>query len=168
MTKNVPKGTQEKGYCVVKKIYRDIRLRLVKALNVLLMAVPLGFCWYLFYAEEILLPFYRRGNWAMIVLFVVLYLLFTRVYDALRISTGRISEMVYSQGLSLLMADGILFLVLWLLMRRWPNILPALGTLAVQLVLTALWSLFAHKWYFLCSRQRPPRWYTESGEVWSC
>lgn len=50
-----------------------------------------------------------------------------------------------------------MFLILWLLMRRFPNLLPALGTLAVQIVLAALWSALAHKWSLTrCFRPKGP------------
>ena len=139
---------------MTSKLCRDIQLRVAKVINILLVTIPIGVCWYAYYAENILLPFYRRGNWAVIALFVVLYMLFAKLYDGLKISSYRISEMIYSQGLSLLMSDVISYVVVWLLMWRIPEILPALVTMLVQLVLTALWSLVAHKWYF---RVFPPR-----------
>ena len=140
--------------CVVKKQCREIRLRGIKLLNILLVAVPIVICWYCCYADQIYIPFYRKGNWVVIALFLLVYQMFARVYDALRISQSRISEMIYSQSLSLLLADTILFAVTWLLMRRFPALFPALVTLVAQLSVAVLWSLLANRWYF---REFPPR-----------
>ena len=129
-------------------VRHTLALRLVKLVNVLLMTLPFVGCWYLYYADHITAPFFRRGNWAMVLLFVVLYFCFARVYDAFYISIYRISEIVYSQGLSLVMTDGVVFLVIWLLTRTFPNPLPGLAALAVQLLLSVAWSVLAHKWYF--------------------
>lgn len=126
----------------------DFVLRLMKLFNVVLISVPFALCWYGYYAGRVAVPFYNKGNWLIVALFVILYVIFARVYEAFLVSLNRISEMVYSQGLAVLISDGIMFLILWLLMRRFPNLLPALVTLAVQIVLAALWSALAHKWYY--------------------
>jgi exopolysaccharide biosynthesis polyprenyl glycosylphosphotransferase len=46
------------------------------------------------------------------------------------------------------MSDGILYLVLSLMERRLVAVLPILGLFTVQLVISVLWSVCAHKWYF--------------------
>ena len=123
-------------------------LRIVKLLDVVLMTIPLAAVWYLYYASRIHQPFYGQGNWAVIFLFCVLFYVFGRIYDAFLVSVYRISEMIYSQVLAVAMSDAMMFIVLWILTRRFPNILPALCALAVQYVFAAVWSVFAHNWYF--------------------
>ena len=123
-------------------------LRAVKCLAAILATIPFAVCWYLYYAERIYTPFYNKGNWLVIALFLAVYTVLAKIYDAFRISTNRISDMVYSQGLSALLADCILFVVIWLLTRHFPNILPGLAALAVQVLLATLWAWWAHTWYF--------------------
>ena len=125
-----------------------------KFLNVALIAVPFALCWYLYYADRIIFPFYNLGNIAVLALFMFLYIVFARIYDAFLVSVNRISEMVYSQGLATLISDGSMFVVIWLLSREFPNLLPGLAALAVQLLLAALWSFIAHQWYY---KSFPPK-----------
>jgi len=132
----------------MKTMKHDISLRIVKYLNVILVTIPFALCWYGYYADRIVIPFYDKGNWLIIAIFMVLYIVFARVYDAFLVSLNRISEMVYSQILSVLMADAMMYVILWLLMRRFPNILPALAALALQIVLVVMWCVLAHKWYY--------------------
>lgn len=132
----------------MKNLKHDLGLRLVKLLNIALMTVPFTLCWYLYYAERTYVPFFEKGNWVVVALFVVLYVLFARIYDAFLVSVNRISEMVYSQGLAALISDGIMFVVIWLLTRHFPNLLPGLAALASQLFFAVLWSAVAHKWYY--------------------
>ena len=125
-----------------------ISLRIVKVLNVILVTIPYGICWFGFYANRIASPYYERGNWAIIGLFILLYIWVGRTYDAFLVSYNRISEMIYSQILAILVADTVMFIVLWLLGKNFPFIVPALFALVVQIMLTALWSWGVHKWYF--------------------
>lgn len=112
------------------------------------MTLPVIACWFWYYADRIVIPYYQKGNWAIIALFAVLYIAFARIYDAFTISQYRISEMVYSQGLAALVSDALLFVVIWLLSRHFPNPLPGLAALTTQVLFSAVWSAVAHKWYY--------------------
>ncbi len=131
-------------------MYHDLRLRLVKLLNICLIALPFVCCWLLYYAQRVVvLPSALRSA-CVIALFVLLYTGFGRVYDAFLVSINRISEMFWSQLLGILMADGFMFIVLWLMSGGFPNLIPALLALAGQLLLSLLWCRCAHAWYFRC------------------
>ena len=132
----------------------QVSLRFVKILAVILVSIPFVVCWYLYYAEMLHTPFYKKGNWLVIALFIVVHTMLAKIYDAFRISTNRISDVIYSQSLSAFLADGILYVVIWLLMRRFPNPLPGLAALATQVLLAALWAVWSHHWYF---RHFPPK-----------
>ena len=126
----------------------DYGLRLIKALNVVMVALPFILCWLLYYVHTVVIfPSVYRGG-GIILMFVVLYAFFGRAYDAFLISLKRISEMVYAQALSIFFADGFMFLVLWLMSGAFPNPLPALAALAGQLVLGTLWCWAANRWYY--------------------
>ena len=50
-----------------------------------LYAAGFAWVWYESYSDAILLPFYRRGNWVMILIYVVLVLLFAKSFGGLKI-----------------------------------------------------------------------------------
>ena len=132
----------------MKNLRHDVSLRLVKALNAVLITLPFMICWFEFYGQRIASPYYNKGNWFVVTLFLILYVIFGRVYDAFLISMNRISEMVYSQTLASLISNGILYIITWLLTKHLPNPLPLFGAFAGQILLSILWSIFANKWYF--------------------
>ena len=128
---------------------KELELRLMKLLNAFLMTMPFAIAWFAYYAERIAEPFYNMGNWLIVALFFALYVTFGRVYGAFWISLNRISESVYSQALAACMANGIMYVVVCLLMRRLPDIWPVLGVFAVQIVISTIWSLLAHIVYYI-------------------
>ena len=129
--------------------FKELELRLLKLLNVILMTVPFAVCWFAYYAERIAEPFYNMGNWLVIALFFVLYIAFGRVYGAFWISLNRISESVYSQALAACMVNGIMYIITCLLMRHLPNVLPVLVVFAAQIVISAIWSFLAHIAFYI-------------------
>ena len=129
-------------------------LRIVKLINVAGMAVLFGVCWYWFYADNISSPYYNRGNWVVIAIFAALYLTYGRVYDAFKVSLYRISEMVYSQSLSAILSNAVMYVVIWLLNKDIPPVWPLLLTTLIQILFAVGWSYYAHRWYFAAF---PPR-----------
>ena len=128
---------------------REFILRLLKLFNVFLITIPFAWGWFNYYAQHIALPFYDRGNWVVVALYAVLYMIFGRVYGGFWISLNRISESVYSQALAVMMTSGIMYVVTVLLERQLPSIWPVLAAFVVQLLLSGLWSMAAHVAYYI-------------------
>lgn len=105
----------------------DLLLRIVKVLDAVMLTIPFALCWYLYYAKRIVEPFYEKGSYLVVALFFVLYIIFGRVYDAFLMSLQRISEVVYAQFLAAAVSDFIMYIVIWLLNRHLPNLLPGGG-----------------------------------------
>ena len=126
----------------------DLILRIIKIMDAVLMTVPFALCWYLYYAKHIASPFYAKGDYLVVALFFVLFVIFGRVYDAFLMSMQRISEIVYAQFLAVSVSDFIMYIVIWLLSKHLPNILPGVAALIGQVVLAAVWAYNAHHAYF--------------------
>lgn len=132
----------------MSKLKHDVTVRVAKAVNPVLLTLPFAVAWFHYYASRLASPYYYWGNWVVVALFFVLYVLFCRIYDGFLISINRISEIVYSQALSSVISDFLLYVVICLLSKRLVNPLPLFGALVVQVLLSGLWAYCAHRWYF--------------------
>ncbi len=129
-------------------LFHDITIKIAKVINIALMALPFIYVWYTYYADELWVTFYRRGHWLVIGLYVFLYIMIGRVYEAFKISYSSISEMVYSQVLTLFEVNVIMYIVAWLLIRHLPNVLPVLGVFILQILFSIIWCHWAQWWYY--------------------
>ena len=123
-------------------------LRLVKFIDLVLLTIPFAFCYLLYYQEQAVKPYYWRGNVVIILLFLFLLIIFGRMYEGFQISVKRISELIYSQAIALLLTEVILYLIFILLIHRFPNPLPLIGCFIIQSFLIFIWCYAAHHWYF--------------------
>lgn len=126
----------------------DVKVGTAKVVNPILLTLPFLGIWFFYYAERTVSPFYYWGNWVVVALFFILYILFCRIYDGFLISINRISEIVYSQALASVISDFLLYVVICLLSKRLVNPLPLFSALVVQVLLSGLWAYCAHRWYF--------------------
>ncbi len=126
---------------------KDTARCFVKVLDIIMLAIPFVLVWFLYYEQ-------RTPNStaftsiALILIFMCLYVFFSKTYDALLISYKRISELFTGQVLASLLADTVMFLILIAMTGKFPNILPALGTIVVQWIFALVWCVSAHLWYF--------------------
>lgn len=136
------------------KTKHELSLRFIKLINVVMITIPFALCWYLYYADKIMTPFFRKGNWLIILIFSLLYIFFARIYDSFVINLTRITDLVYSQTLAFLITDGMMYIIIILLARRIPNVLPGIYAIVSQILLSSLWAIIAHRWFF---RVFPPQ-----------
>lgn len=130
------------------KFKHRLWLRIAVLLNFILLTVPFVLSLYGFYAFGERMMLYRKGYWLVVALFVILYVAFGHTYDAFSVSRSRIAETVYSQGLALLFADGVMYIVLSLLSLRFVNAVPLLLAFGLQLLLAMLWAFLTRTIYF--------------------
>lgn len=110
--------------------------------------------WFGYYAPRIHAPFYFNGNWLVCGLYLVLYVLFAKLYGGFQIGISRISEIIYSQCIAQLFAGAAMYCVICLLTYAAANPLPLLGAMGVGMLVGALWAQLANR---LNNRLFPPK-----------
>lgn len=123
-------------------------------LLVSLYAIGFVWVWYQSYSDAILLPFYRRGNWVMILIYVILVLLFSKAFGGLKIGYLKRTDMFYSQTLSIFCVNVLTYLQISVVNRDFSATLPMMLLTVADLIVLLLWIFLTNKVYF---RLYPPR-----------
>ena len=132
----------------MSRFQHDVMLRVVKLLDIFLITVPFAVCWFFYYAEHIHMTFTGMGHLCMLALYAILYIILGKVYDAFLMSMQRVSELVYSQILAAMAADGLIYIVICLLSTKLCNLIPGIAAIVGQCVMAVLWAIIAHRWYY--------------------
>ena len=131
-----------------KQRKHDIKVRLIKVINIILMTIPFALCWLLYYNVQSVTPYQIKGNGMIILIFMALYAAYGHVYDGFSISLCRIAELIYSQCLAAFISNAIMSIVFFLLIEKFLNVIPLLLAFLAQILISTLWAVVAHKWYF--------------------
>ena len=127
-------------------------------LDILLLAAntaAFAVCWFSYYEKHLYLSFEGYGDYMVIGLFFALNAVFAHLYGAFELMTSRITELIYSNVIALLMTHFFMYMVTWMLVRNEvPNVIPLLLCLAACGGLSALWSYIA---YQLTDKIIPPK-----------
>ena len=132
----------------MSKLQHNVWLRSVKLLAVLCMTLPFAACWYGYYTFHVAMPLEWSGKLVVVLLYAALYIALGNVYEAFQISSQKIASIVFSQMLAAMIADGLIYLLICLLAKRFCSLIPGIAAIAGQLVVSALWTFCAQKWYY--------------------
>ncbi|MBR6968230.1 MAG: sugar transferase [Ruminococcus sp.] len=137
---------------------KDLYKRFITFVSgILLLAMLAGvfaFVWYRNYSKEIVLPYYRRGNWVLICIYAILIWLFFRIYGGFKLGYLKKTDMLYSQMISMLCVNTVTYFVISLIGRHFMPVSPIIVMSCADLGIIALWTLLAGKLYFMIY---PPR-----------
>ena len=133
---------------------RGAVLHIVKFVFACCVTGVFSVAWGSFYLQGMRMPFHVTGNWAMLALYLCLYVVFARLYGGFEAGNSRVSELIYSQVIALLFTNAVAYVVICLLSYRPVNPLPLLAVAAVSMVLGVAFSTLANRLY---NRLFPPK-----------
>lgn len=126
--------------------------------NLLLMICIAGcysFVWYRFYGPRLYAEaFFEKGDYVVIGLFTVMYLMFARLYDGFDLSSSSAGELTYAHVVTGVLTLGFMYVITWLLIRYMPAILPTAGMMAAIVVLSFIWANVGCR---IADRLMPPK-----------
>lgn len=93
--------------------------------------------------------FYFKGNLLLLFLYLVILISFLVIYNATKYGILRLSEIIYSYALAIIMTNIIAYVILLLIARDLVDFIPILILSCFQLVFASIASYFVNKLYFL-------------------
>ena len=113
--------------------FRKMIMFTLSILILLSLTVAFGYTWVNHINVGIIWAFFRRGNYLIFTLYFVLQYVLSRVYGALKIDLYRVSDIVYSQGITTLLVDAIMYAIMSLVARKMVAVPPVLILFLVQM-----------------------------------
>lgn len=120
----------------------------------LMQAVMFGIIWYRIYVPELHDKFWRRGNWAVIGMYVLVIFFFTRTFGGYKTGYLRITDICLSQVLGILFANAIEYFQVCMIANEYMNVTPILA-LTVAEILIMLPIVYLVRYFYV--RLYPPR-----------
>ena len=115
---------------------------------VALLTLEFAFTWYTAYSDVIALPFYRRGNWVLVLIYAVLFLIILKASGGYKVGYLKRGDMLYSQILSLGFVNTITYFQISLIGRHLMPVKPLLWMTLIDLVLLICWAVLSNRFYF--------------------
>ncbi len=129
------------------KDYKNAIMFLVTASIVLIQSLLFYSTWYIFYKFNIVAPFYEKGTLLLVLVYALLLGTFSSIYGGYKVGFYRVTDIIYSQILSLVFVNIITYLQISLIARDMLNILGILLMMILQVLVIVIWAYLANKIY---------------------
>ncbi len=93
-------------------------------------------------------PFYNKGLILLVVIYAVMYVAFSNLYGGFKVGYYRVSDIIYSQLISILFVNAITYAEVSLMDRRLLNPVAFIIMTLFQVALSILWTYFSNRIYY--------------------
>lgn len=123
-------------------------------LLILFHVAVFSWIWYEKYLQGLLIPYYRKGSYAIILLFTILLLVSNQVFGGLKLGYYKLLESIVARTFGLCTSYFLMYFVVCLLSYRMVSPLLMLFAVAVGLIFNIFWTYLSNYIYY---RIYPPR-----------
>lgn len=120
--------------------YKRFIVFCLASLVILAQAAVFAYVWYDFYRGLIDEPFWRKGNWALIALYALIDVLFSRMYGGLKVGYLKRIDVIYSLTLATICTNVVAYLQITLINRWFLDVIPMLEMTLVDFVIIVIWT----------------------------
>lgn len=133
-------------------------LMMIRFTNLAVLTAIFAYVWYTYYSQPILpgaaTEFFRKGHWLVVIIYAVLLVAFTQLNGGYRVGDYRISEMIYSNFISIFFINVIYYFLIALMWRAFPQLDVMVYMSIIQFVYVFLWCYLSNKLYFKLFKAR--------------
>lgn len=128
-----------------EKQWKNAGLFLLQVSIVIINTILFAAIWYAYYKGKMWgTTFYRKGDYLLVLLYLCLIGVMTKLYGGVDLKTSRISELIYSHVVAIFITNAMMYIVILLLTRRPKSILPLLLVTVLEIIVSAIWSYMAN------------------------
>lgn len=105
--------------------------------------------WDAIYNDKMLYsPLYNRGLILLVIVYSIMCVAFSKIYGGYKIGYYRVSDVIYSQALSLIFVNVITYIQVSLMDRRMLNPIAFIIMTVVQILATVCWAYISNRFYY--------------------
>ncbi|MCR5546945.1 MAG: exopolysaccharide biosynthesis polyprenyl glycosylphosphotransferase [Lachnospiraceae bacterium] len=121
-----------------------------KVFILIVQTVMYGYLWFHHYKDMMPVQYWRRGNWAIVGLYLIILYFFSRTFGSLKVGYLKTWDVMYSQIFSIICVNGITYIQLALINGDWKlfeNAAPMFALCGLDLIVVFVWAVFM-RWVY--------------------
>ena len=103
--------------------------------------------WLRHYNIEMEIPYNRTGNWMIVAVYCLILLIFSKMYGGLKRGYLKTFNIIYSQFLTTISANALIYLQITLLIKHFTSIVPLVYMTVLQLLVIVPWGIIFTRLY---------------------
>ncbi len=131
----------------IQEIKRRLYTLAVAGVNILMQEILVDGMWRQYYNPYIRIPFWTKGHWYIMTLYVVVLMFFTHIYGGLKIGYQKPFDVMLSQIVAIICANTVFYVEVVLLAYKFLPITPIMVVTGINICLVLVWTEASMKLY---------------------
>lgn len=131
----------------IQEIKRRLYTLAVAGVNILMQEILVDGMWRQYYNPYIRIPFWTKGHWYIMTLYVVVLMFFTHIYGGLKIGYQKPFDVMLSQIVAIICANTVFYVEVVLLAYKFLPITPIMVVTGINICLVLVLTRLAMKLY---------------------
>ncbi len=131
-----------------KNIKEKLIMYLFKCIITFIFTGYMYYIWMTYYNPNLPLSFYRLGNYLLAAVFTFIYVVFVRIYGGFQVGTASVSDLIFSQIISIGFLQGACYVGFSLLSYKLLSPIPFILNFILFSLFAVLWCYLANRVYF--------------------
>lgn len=131
----------------IQEIKRRLYTLAVSGVNILMQEILVDGMWRQYYNPYIRIPFWTKGHWYIMTLYVVVLMFFTHIYGGLKIGYQKPFDVMLSQIVAIICANTVFYVEVVLLAYKFLPITPIMVVTGINICLVLVWTEASMKLY---------------------
>ena len=127
----------------IQEIKRRLYTLAVAGVNILMQEILMDRMWRQYYNPYIRIPFWTRGHWYIMTLYVVVLMFFTHIYGGLKIGYLKQFDVMLSQIVAIVCANVVFYVEVVLLAYKFLPVTPIMVVTGINICMALLLTKFA-------------------------
>jgi len=104
--------------------------------------------WNGYYRNMVMNPFYEKGSLLLTLVYIIIYFLFSKIYEGNKIGFLKSTEIIYSQSLSIIFSNIITYMQISLIAKKLVNPFVLFLMTLIEIVVVSIWTVICNSLYF--------------------
>ena len=137
----------------MREQYKHLLNFTANLVTVMVDALLFAMVWYSYYSKwelhnsGIASQYFRKGNWAVIGMYILIIFFFTHVFGGYKIGYMRVSDIILSNVFALILGNIVGFFELCLICRDYVKPAPLFWIMVAEIIFIVLWNLIVRAAY---------------------
>ena len=127
----------------IQEIKRRLYSLMVSGVHIFIQTMLMTATWKEYYNPYIRIPFWTRGHWYIMTLYMVALMFFTHVYGGLKIGYLKQFDVLLSQVVAIICANVVFYVEVVLLAYHFLSVTPILITTAREIGFMLIWTMLS-------------------------
>jgi exopolysaccharide biosynthesis polyprenyl glycosylphosphotransferase len=133
--------------------YKRLLLFVANAVTLFYEFILFACIWYTVYIADIEMPFYRRGNWAVVGIYVLCMFFFTNMFGGYQIGLLKVADACLSHLLAVIAANIVAYFELCVVARDYVQVAPLAVIALIEIIVICCWIFVV---YYIFNLLYPP------------